>query len=159
MTAEFSIKSQLDFKIKLKEINDRIKKNLEKALEEEVSYMVQRATEGKDANDKPFSRAYSENYAKAKKFATGRGDKVDLIGFNYKRKDGRPSASKRTQPGAMLNSMTSRITVQGRTGLLGRIFFRTPKESAKARGNQELRNWFGLSKKQLSRILKRLNGD
>jgi hypothetical protein len=75
---------------------------------------------------------YSPGYAAAKA-KTGRSAKPDL-----------------TYTGKMLTSITSKVE-ESSTGLIGRIFV-PASQAVKARANQKLRRFFGLSKRQIEKL-------
>lgn len=151
------IRSNVDFESIKREILESTEIKLGRALEETAREIVTRTQKGLDANGSTF-KSYSEAYRKAKEFATGRGSKPDLIGFNRKRRDGKPSRSKAAQrPGSMLASITSDVQRVGRY-IVGRIFFSSVKEAQKARGNQRTRRFFALSRQQVERLVNLLKG-
>jgi len=140
-----------------KQMADRVlayERAFARALELESTRIIQRTQGGEDAEGKRF-RPYSEKYRQAKEFATGRGSTPDLVGFNYKRKDGKPSRrrSAKGQPGSMLASIRSKVARVG-AQVVGTIFFSSPDQAAKARGNQVLRNFFNLSREQINKIIR-----
>lgn len=104
---------------------------LERAMEEAAGEIVQRTQSGKDVNGSGF-KAYSKEYAKTKS-KSGRSSKPDL-----------------TFSGRMLTSITSKVE-ETSTGIVGRIFFPS-SQSVKARANQAIRRFFGLSKKQIDKL-------
>lgn len=125
-----------DFRQIAKSSMDAMERELTKIMEEAVTEIVRRTQSGTDVNGRSFDK-YSPSYAKFRE-KKGRNAKVDL-----------------TFTGRMMGSMTSTVN-RTRSAIEGRIFFRSPKEAAKARGNQSLRNFFALSKQQIKEITKRL---
>lgn len=152
-------RSGIDFKKIARELKAEHKKALGAALEDEATAIVERTQKGLDYTGKPFS-GYEDAYKKAKQFATGRGSKVDLLGFRYKRRDGETSKSKKTSAGGdMLRAITTFIREVG-NDLIGTINFGgNALQTAKARGNMEnskKRIFFKLSDKQVTRIKNKL---
>lgn len=119
----------------VKQIQDDLRKRrkvaLERAMEEAAGEIVSRTQAGQSVDGGSFQR-YSPEYAAAKS-KTGRSTKPDL-----------------TYTGAMLNSITSKVEESGQ-GLIGRIFV-PASQAVKARANQKLRRFIGLSKKQIEKM-------
>lgn len=136
-----SIEVKVNFdinKIK-KDILDKQKDILERAMVESATGIVQRTRARQDANGDSFI-ALSPKYRK------------------YKTSKGRQGVPDLTFSGRMLASIASKVTQESIGQLVGRIFFNSSKEAAKARGNQRLRKFFALSADQINRIKSLLRG-
>lgn len=105
----------------------------EQAISDEATRIVVRTQRGLDVDGNPFPE-YSKQYAKVRRNAGRRTSPVDL-----------------TFTGQMLNSIQTRVT-RALGKITGEIFFSSASEAAKARGNQKLRSFFGLSDEQVERI-------
>lgn len=119
-----------------KEALGRSAKALEKALLDARTQIVRRTQKGTDFEGKEFE-PYSEGYAK-KKIKAGRNIKPDL-----------------TFTGKMLASIQVNVDTAV-SGLLGRIFFGSATEGAKAKYNFERRRFFELSKDQVKTIVRKV---
>ena len=123
-------------RINIKKVNDRLDKqmlgNLQLLGNEIVTGVVNRTQNGKDINLKPFKK-YSPAYKKSK--AKSHGSVVNL-----------------TVSGNMLNSITWKKI---RNGL--RFYIGNNTERRKAIGNQRLRKFMGLDKRQKQYIKNKLH--
>ena len=109
----------------------------DKAVYDEVAQIIIRTQAGVDVHGQPFA-PYTPKYAK-KRLKAGRNvSPVDLT-FN----------------GTMLASM-QQGTVRTPTGAESTISFGSAREAAKAAGNQERREFFGLSDEQVARIVSKV---
>lgn len=106
------------------------------ALEEEIGTIIKRTQAGVGVNGDRFVE-YSQKY-KIKRINSGR----------------RGSPPNLTWSGQMLQAIQSTVSVQN-WGLQGKLFF-LPSQAGKARYNQSLRKFFGLSKEQLNNIIIKL---
>lgn len=110
-----------------------VAKAMQEQLQKEIRIIAKRTSSGVDVDGQAFT-PYSPKYAAFKR-ASGRSGKVDL-----------------TWTGNMLAAMGSKVKVIGET-IIGIISF-IPAQAVKARANMRTRNFFGLSKEQLTRITK-----
>lgn len=134
MTITF--KSNVDFKKIAAEQSEKRARLLSRALEEESRAIIERTRSGTGISGGKFEKL-SEKYKK------------------YKTKKGRRGVPDLTFSGRMLAAITSKVE-RTATGLLGSVFFNSPREADKARGNQKLRKFFGFSKEQIRRITEKL---
>lgn len=137
MTIEFIKRFDVD-KIK-KEILEKQKTILDRAMVEAATGIVQRTRQKQDAQGgtfKPLTPAYKK----------------------YKTKKGRLGVPDLTFSGRMLAAIASKIEQPSAAVLQGTIFFNSALEAAKAKGNMRLRNFFALSRDQINRILSLLRG-
>lgn len=116
---------------------DGADRRLQLALEAEKAEIDKRTTSGRDVDGGAFDE-YSEGYAK---FKAKRGRKASPPDLTF--------------TGSMLRAMTVEVTREGQK-LIGRIFFNSAREAAKAAGNMRTRRFFGLSRDQIKRIVERL---
>lgn len=136
MTIE--IRSNVDFESIKREILESTEIKLGRALEETAREIVTRSRSGRGPNGEQFS-GLSPKYR------------------NYKEKKGRKGVPDLTFTGRMLSSITSDVQRIGRE-IIGRIFFSSVKEAQKARGNQQTRRFFALSRQQVERLVNLLKG-
>ena len=143
------IQKSFDFGDELERQLNRTEKNMGVALSDHITTIVQNATSGRDIEGKafaPYSKGYQKRRAKA--------------GFST-----RPNL---TVTGNMLQAIDSRVRRVG-DKIVGEIFFRGTSSASrlgkgsasaadKARWNQKLRNFFGITTKQASRLLETLRG-
>lgn len=127
-----------------RKIDGDVKREFEKALEEELAEISKRTREGRDFENKPFER-----YADATKAAREkRGRQVSRVDLTF--------------TGRMLQGMRSKV--DAKNGYLEGTLFFLSSQRVKARANQEgrqdidrpPRRFFGLSKEQVIRITKRM---
>lgn len=121
-------------------VKDRLERMIERldvAIADEATRIVVRTRKGLDVNGNPFAE-YSPKYAKHRQKRGRKTDPVDL-----------------TFTGNMLNAIQTKVerTADGATGT---IFFGSAREAAKAAGNQERRQFFGLSDEQVARLKRKL---
>lgn len=121
-----------------KELKDKQKKNLEVALQEAATEIVERTRRQEPVNGGKFAKL-SDKYAK------------------YKQRKGRHGVPDLTFSGSMLRAIQTKVE-ETINGLLGTIFFGSTAESEKARGNQKFRKFFGLSRRQQTKIDETLEG-
>ena len=115
---------------------DNAAKALERGLLEARGQIIKRTQSGKDFEGQDFE-PYSDAYAK-RKAKTGRNIRPDL-----------------TYTGKMLASIQVSLDKKV-SGLLGRIFFASANEGAKAKYNSQRRKFFELSKEQLKTITRKI---
>lgn len=119
-----------------KEIKERQKKNLEVALQEAATEIVERTRRQEPVSGGRFAKL-SDKYAK------------------YKQRKGRHGVPDLTFSGSMLRAIQTKVE-ETINGLLGTIFFGSTAESEKARGNQKLRKFFGLSRRQEKALVEKV---
>lgn len=116
---------------------ERTAKALERGLLEARGQIVRRTQSGKDYEGNPFID-YSDAYAK-RKAKSGRNTRPDL-----------------TYTGKMLASI--QVSVDKKvSSILGKIFFASANEGAKAKYNSERRKFFELSREQLKTITRKIS--
>lgn len=130
MTIE--IKNLPDFKQISQEVKDDLKKNFDKALETAAREIVERSKQQRDVRGSTF-KSLTPQYSK------------------YKTSKGRRAVPDLTFSGKMLGAITSKVQDLGKQ-LLGKIFFTSAAEAAKAQGNMKTRDFFGLSESQVQKI-------
>ncbi len=114
-----------------------VKNVFERLLLESETEIVQRTQSGKKIDGGNFKK-YSKGYAAYKVSKGRKASPVDL-----------------TFTGAMLRGVHSKITKLTKDFIEGRIFI-SPDQQDKANWNQERRPFFGLSKKQIDYINKKI---
>lgn len=132
------VKKKLDIRKIKEEILRKQKDNFDIALTDAATEIVIRTRSQQDAKGGRFKPLTS----KYKKFKIGKG------------RSGNPDL---TFSGAMLAAITSTVEQVGNM-LIGRIFFNSAKEAAKARGNNAIRRFFELSRDQINKITNKLRG-
>lgn len=125
---------KINFKKVSKELTDSRIKKLRMMGNDLVAGIYTRTLQGKDVNLRAFKKEYNKTYKK------------------YRLKHGRTGYPNLTYTGNMLGGMISK---KRKTGL--RFTFPSVSEKRKAGWNQKTRPFFGLDKKQLALIKKRLS--
>lgn len=118
-------------------LSKSFRKNLEKQIEKAVTEVagdaileiVQRTESGKSVNGGSF-KSYTPEYRK------------------FRSKKNRSTTPDLRFTGRMLGSITQRVRKRGKSWI-AEIFFASALEDKKAQANQKIRDFFGLSKKQL----------
>lgn len=137
MTIE--VTKAVDFKKISQEVKADLIKNFERAMDTAATEIVERSFGGRDVNNKAFK-------------------KLTPAYRNYKiRKTHQTGIANMHLTGKMLAAITSKIT-ETASGLLGRIFFSSAQETAKAQGNLKTREFFGLSEAQVNKIKETIKG-
>lgn len=122
--------SALKFSQSLKPV---LKQELQRQTLKEVTELKKRTASGKSVDGFGF-KPYSPQYEKRKRNSGRKTRPVDL-----------------TYSGAMLRSIQTKVEDNGKR-LKATVFFGSAKEAAKAKGNQETRDFFGFSEEQFERI-------
>jgi len=133
-----SIEANFTAKKLAEDIRKRQKKNLEIALIEAKTEIIERTQGQRSVEGGQFAKL-SDKYAK------------------YKQKKGRRGVPDLTFSGAMLRAIQTKVE-ETFNGLIGTIFFASTAEAEKARGNMKIRKFFGLSRRQQQKITEKLNG-
>ncbi len=142
-----------------KRFEDKVRKDaareLERQLEQAIGQIITRTQSGKDANDQPF-KPYTSEYKNYKNGLTPSGKPTDRLTKTRRQKQAagilpRGETVNLTYTGRMLQGIRSKVTANA-SQLIGKLFF-LPTEAAKARGNQKLRPFFGLSDSQVVQIM------
>lgn len=122
---------------KQKVLRDGVRIALETAMTDARDEIIERTQKSIDSSGKPFV-AYTEQY---KKFRTKKNRKLtpDL-----------------TFTGTMLRSIQVKVVKKG-SSFIGTLFF-PASQHGKVRGNQKIRRFFDLSKKQFESIKQRVRG-
>jgi hypothetical protein len=138
---------------------ERMKAKLEPVLQDEVTRMVLRTRQGRDVNGQPFApytpayNAFKASHKSGVKTRTGKpGKKAKQVKGAF---SAIPQTPDLTLSGNMLAAITIEVRDEGNT-TMGRVFFNSALEAAKARGNMEKRDFFGFSNDQVVRIKRRL---
>lgn len=129
----FQVEKQIDFNGILGEIKQNTGIAFAQQLELEKAEIVRRTQSGVDADSQPFAD-YSEPYKKYKTEKRKREGSVNL-----------------TLEGHMLSSMTTSVEVTP-TSYIGKVFFSSALEAAKASGNMLTRKFFAFSEDQFRRL-------
>lgn len=148
MGKSVTFETTLDLERAKREALDRLRREGERAISDEVTALQLRTQAGLDIDGRPFV-PYSPEYREAKQKYSGRGSKPDLISFNV------PGSKQRNRPGSMLANITHTLEQVG-SELIGKVFFASTAEAQKARYNQTTRRFFGFSEEQVRRIQERL---
>lgn len=133
MASRIAIEKSPDFKRISHDLRERAGRAFQSQLELETREIEKRTLSGRDVDGNQFAK-YSEAYRKWKVEKKQRSNTVNLE-FS----------------GDMLAAMTTKVEKTA-TSFIGKIFFASAKEAAKARGNNRLRRFFGLSKEQIRRL-------
>ena len=142
-----------------KRYEDKVRKDsakeLERQLEQAIGQIVSRTQSGKDINGQPF-KPYTREYKNYKNGLTPSGKPTDKLTKRRRQRLAagilaRGDVENLTYTGRMLQGIRSKVTASANQ-LIGRLFF-LPTEADKARGNQKLRPFFGLSDSQVAQIM------
>jgi len=135
----FKFRNRVNIPRKKKELLDDKEKALGLALQKVVLSLNQRTKAGKSVEGSPFAD-YTPEYAK------------------FKSRKGRSIAPPDlTFSGAMLRAIQFSVK-RTANAIIGRIYFNSAKEANKARGNQEKRPFFGLSKEERDLVIDIVRG-
>lgn len=147
---------------------DEAKARLKPALDDEATRIINRTRGGTDVNGQkfaPYTPAYNKRKASFKSgFTTRSRDKVNggyKRGKNAGQVKGEFSAVNQPVDLTLSGNMLAAIQVKVEdtsSGATGTIYFNSALEAAKAQGNQQKRQFFGLSDEQVQRIRQKLVG-
>ena len=132
------VKSNVDISKIEADLKKKLKDTFDRALSDAATEIVIRTRAQKDAKGGPFKKLTAK-YQKFK-IAKGRKGVPDL-----------------TFSGSMLAAITNKVE-ESANNLIGRIFFNSATEAAKASGNQKIRKFFELSADQINKIKAKLQG-
>lgn len=164
MTTRFQCKNNVNIKRWMTSLKEQQKKKLGRAMEEAAREIVQRTQGGREIENANF-KAYTPEYARYKA-KTGRGFKLEgwekRLNKSQQRKLIKAKAAAGisitpdlTFKGRMLANIRTKVFEQGEK-LIGMIFFFSQAEGNKARWNQAIRPFFGLSRAQRAAIVNKL---
>jgi hypothetical protein len=129
----FEVEYQIDFNGILDEVKQNTGIAFGRQLEAEKVEIIRRTQSGVDADGQPFAD-YTEPYKKYKTEKRKREGNVNLW-----------------LEGGMLSSMTTSVEVTP-TSYIGKVFFSSALEAAKASGNMLKRKFFAFSEDQFRRL-------
>jgi hypothetical protein len=140
---------------------DEAKARLKPALDDEATRIINRTRGGTDVNGQKFA-PYTPEYNKRKaSLRSGFTTRTGKKGKNAQTVKGVYSATTQPVDLTLSGNMLAAIQVKvedTREGSTGTIYFNSALEAAKAQGNQQKRQFFGLSDEQVQRIRQKLVG-
>lgn len=132
---------------KQKALGDGVRTALATAMTDARDEIIERTQSGIDVDGRNF-RPYSAGYAKIKNDLGGDTGTPNLtLGVRL---------SKKSPPTGMLRSIQVKVVKKG-SAFIGTLFF-PASQHGKVRGNQKIRRFFDLSKKQFESIKQRVRG-
>lgn len=139
-----TLKNKSNLSVKISKITDDLENILKAELIDLAAEIDIRTSSGKDIQGASF-RPYAESTKRAKRSAKNEGSR-------------QTSPVNLTQTGRMLASFGKVRIQKTKSKITGIIGFSNKAEGLKGKWNQAKRPWFGLSERQITRLLTRLRG-